>query len=241
MNLREIVKNYLERGFTWFLNKIPLKYHSWGIMRFFTRGLMGFYWRRTVSNPDNPNFYKMYYRDTESEFRTPLGLIEKKLERRPSSFFEPGCNVGSNLVTIAKIYGFDKTIRYFGCDINELAIRDIQKIDLGGRGNFVLADIADLRFLRGIPDNSYDVIFTRDVFMFIQPGRLKQDIIREFIRISNGCILLMEPWKGKDRAIYMKAHLFYYEDMRKYLPKESVRLEEIQGLDRQVLIVKKCF
>lgn len=241
MNLKEIVKNYSEKGFTWFLNKIPLKYHSWGVMRFLTCGFMGFYWRTTVNNPSNPNFYKNYYRDAESDFRLLLGFIEKKLERRPRSFFEAGCNVGSNLIAIAKIYGFDKTIRYFGCDINELAIRDIRKTDFGGQGNFVLADITDLRFLREIPDNSYDVIFTRDVFMFVQPCRLKRDIIREFIRISNGCILLIEPWKGKDRTVYINAHILYYEDMRQYLHKEFVWLEEVQGFnDHQVLIVKKC-
>lgn len=241
MNLREIIKNYSEKGFTWLLNKIPLKCHSLGIMRFLTCGFMGFYWKMTVNNPANHNFYKNYYRDAESYFRPLLGLIEKKLERRPCSFFEAGCNVGSNLVAIAKIYGFDKTIRYFGCDINELAIQDIRKTDFGGQGNFALANIANLGFLRKIPDNSYDVIFTRDVFMFVQPGRLKRDIIKEFIRISNGCILLIEPWKGKDRAVYVNAHILYFEDMRQYLPKEFVRLEEVQGFnDRQVLIVKKC-
>lgn len=53
--------------------------------------------------------------------------------------------------------------------------------------------------------------------MYVEPGEIKGQIINELLRISKHCLVLMEPFYGKEKALFHNSHLLYYEDMKKYL------------------------
>jgi len=104
------------------------------------------------------------------------------------SILEIGCNSGPNLYLLAKKLP-DAELR--GIDINKHAVEyGNKKFKEEGIKNAILS-IGKADVLDSFKDNSFDIVFTDAVLMFIAQDKIKK-VLRELIRIGRKALVLME-------------------------------------------------
>jgi len=116
-------------------------------------------------------------------------LIEQISTLSPiRNIFEVGCNSGPNLYLLAKKFP-DVELR--GIDIN------LQAVEYGN-AQFKKKGISNVKLFVGkadklapFKDNSFDIVFTDAVLMYIAQDKIKK-VLRELIRINRKALVLME-------------------------------------------------
>jgi len=107
----------------------------------------------------------------------------------PESVFEFGCNMGRHLNQLRDLF----KCHVFGIDINENSIRSGNK--LFGFENL----IKDETYLKEIPTNSYDIVFTNSVLCHIEEI---DDIVKELRRIARTAVVVCETRLKKGEHWY---------------------------------------
>lgn len=133
------------------------------------------------------------YRDSTDHPHRQI-LIEIISKYNPSNILEIGCNCGPNLYLLGKKFPNAEII---GIDINPLAVQ---------KGNewFVQESILNVKLLQGkadelvqFRDESFDVVFTDAVLIYIGPDIIKR-VIMDMIRVTRHVLILIE-WHGEDQ------------------------------------------
>lgn len=108
-------------------------------------------------------------------------LYNEIMKLKPTSIFEFGCNWGQNLQRLK--FHLSKA-KLFGIDLNKRAIKLARGINLDVK-------LADEKYLKKMPDNAYDIVFTCSVLNHLPP-RTITSIIKHLKRIASKHVLLME-------------------------------------------------
>lgn len=126
---------------------------------------------------------------------------------------EAGCNVGNNLSS------FPKSLEVSGVDRNKHALKKAE--ERYPQINFENSEIGKTKF----PDNAFDLVFTRGVLIHIPKDEI-DDILREFLRISNNWILNLEYYGEDGKMINWKRgdDLLWYRNMKERWSKFNVEI-----------------
>lgn len=149
-----------------------------------------------------------------------------------ASVLEIGCNCGPNLYLLARKYP-DAIIR--GIDINAKAVQ-IGNQFMAQEGILnVQMSVAKADDLSHFADESFDIVFTNSLLMYIGPDKI-QRVIKEMMRISNRTLILMERHEFKIRQNPKKSLGIYrygswernYVDLiSQFVAKEKIRVTKI--------------
>jgi len=122
-------------------------------------------------------------------------LVQRIVDLNPASVLEIGCNCGPNLRILAeKLPG----TRFIGIDINADSVRKGNEwMEADGITNVRLEEgrADDLSRFR---DDSFDVVFTDAVLIYIGPDKIRR-VLQEFRRVAGKKILLCE-WNAKESS-----------------------------------------
>ncbi|MGE5418067.1 MAG: methyltransferase domain-containing protein [Acidobacteriota bacterium] len=144
-------------------------------------GLPPDYWQRQQVNSEHgPDKYL----EADSITRTVLDEFITNMDRS-ASFIEIGCNAGRNLNYLYE-NGF---CNLAGMDINETAIKEIMPANFPGLyqcGKFYIGNSAVE--IKGIADESYDVVFSIAVLIHIPPDNIS--LFKDMVRISKRYIVV---------------------------------------------------
>ena len=122
-----------------------------------------------------------------------------------NSIFEFGCHAGKHLYYIKQELPH---IEIFGIDINE------QAISVGKKKFNIPIEIGNEDFLKKIPDNSFDIVFTVSVIDHVVEPEI---ICNELTRIAKKYIILLEPYHQEEgKIVKMKTRPWY--GIRKTFP-----------------------
>lgn len=128
-----------------------------------------------------------------------------------SKVFEPGCNVGRNLMYIQNKFN----CYVFGLDISKEAINLAKKIwEKRKRNEFISSNILNSNFLKKLPDNYFDISLTRWFLIHIPYSEEKINFIKELKRVSK-TLLVFEPVFDEENIIE------YYDEKRYCLSKDN--------------------
>jgi len=140
----------------------------------------------------NPNLWDKYTDDNEENIQNEisnfiyfmcLGLGTRKI-------CEAGCNVGNNLSR------FPESFSVYGMDMNEHALQKAR--ERYSKFIFKVEDIKNTSFA----DSFFDLVFTRGVLIHIHTNDL-DDVLQEFLRISNRWIFNLEYFGEDDKMMEM--------------------------------------
>ena len=124
---------------------------------------------------------------------------------RPKSVLEIGCNCGPNLRLLTKNH---PECRYTGIDINPDSIK---------KGNIWLKreGISNISLIYGVaddlgryPDNSFDVVFTDAVLIYIGPDKIGP-VLEEMIRVAKTKVILLE-WQRQSIIPFVPLKIQHY-------------------------------
>lgn len=121
-----------------------------------------------------------------------------------SRLFEPGCNVGRNLLYLRK--KFDSEV--VGMDISQDAI-DIAMNDVWkgyDRATFLVDNVVTSSYYESIEDDWFDICFTRWLLVHIPKSEQKTRFIEQLKRISKTLVIL-EPFQEERQG-----SIEYYHD-----------------------------
>lgn len=152
-------------------------------------------------------------------------LIERICKFPPSNILEVGCNCGPNLYLLAKKF---PNARIIGIDINPLAIQS-------GNGWFAEEGISNVKLLDGkadelgqFQDQSFDVVFTDAILIYIGPDKIKK-VIEEMLRVTRQTLILLE-WhcfdsKSDPLGVYVGHWMRDYETLLKeFVPEKKIQV-----------------
>ena len=115
-------------------------------------------------------------------------LIDKTCEFSPGKILEIGCNCGPNLYLLAQHL---PTAQLYGIDVNPMAIEiGSQWFSESGINNISL-NVGKADDLGQFPDNSFDVVFTDALLIFVGPDKIEK-VIEEMFRVARKGLLLTE-------------------------------------------------
>ena len=121
-----------------------------------------------------------------------------------SRLFEPGCNVGRNLLYLRKKYGCEVV----GMDISQEAI-DIAVNDVWNgcdRASFMVDNVVTSSYYESIEDDWFDLCITRWLLVHIPKSEQKARFIEQLKRISKTLVIL-EPFQEERQG-----SIEYYHD-----------------------------
>ena len=128
------------------------------------------------------------YWDSRNHGHRPF-LLEKIADFSPiSSILEIGCNCGPNLHMIAQKF---PGIEIQGIDINPVAIQKGKELFAADGISNVRLSVGKADELERFQDNSFDVVFTDAVLIYIGRDRI-QRVIKEMLRIAGKGLILVE-------------------------------------------------
>lgn len=139
--------------------------------------------------------------------------VERICKFSPNSVLEIGCACGPNLYHIAKKLP-DAEVR--GLDINPIAVqRGNELLKREGISNVKL-EVGKAQELKQFADQSFDVVFTDAVLIYIAPDEIKQ-VVKEMLRI--GCVLVLNEWHSFNKWLALLLHKYCYFKLKseKYL------------------------
>jgi 2-polyprenyl-3-methyl-5-hydroxy-6-metoxy-1,4-benzoquinol methylase len=121
-----------------------------------------------------------------------------------NSVLEIGCASGPNLYQIAKKFP-DAKIR--GIDINPMAVQEGNKwFEKEGIHNVKL-EVGKAQELMEFADQSFDVVLTDAVLIYIPPDEIKQ-VVKEMLRISRA--LVLNEWHTFNKWLAFLMNEYYY-------------------------------
>jgi hypothetical protein len=123
-----------------------------------------------------------------------------------SLVFEPGCNVGRNMYWLRKRFHS----RLVGMDISMKAI-DLAKQDIWKRQDrveFIVDDVLKTRYFDGLPDDHFDLSFTRWHLIHIPKCPEKAHYLQQLKRVSK-VVVILEPVRPE-----VQGRTFFYQDGR---------------------------
>lgn len=148
-----------------------------------------------VRNSETPYELDIWSKDTYGFTRTEMNLEFLEGIDKDSSFFECGCNIGTQL-ELLKYIGYNKT---FGVEINEKAEKIAsEKI---GKWNIEYGDFLQIYY----PLALHDIVYTSGVLIHIPP-KDREAFIQKMIRLSSRYLWIFEyysesfemiPYRGK--------------------------------------------
>ena len=173
----------------------------------------------------------MGYRDSLNHPHRSF-LVETISRFNPSSILEIGCNCGPNLYLLAKKIPDAKII---GIDINPMAVQKGNEwLTQKGVSNVRLS-IGKADELNQFQNNSFDIVFTDAVLIYIGPDKIN-NVISEMVRIASHALVLLEwqsyePERNNQRGLGV-----YYKDlwkrdyvalMKQFVHEEQIRVTKI--------------
>ena len=120
-----------------------------------------------------------------------------------SKLFEPGCNVGRNLLYLRKKFGCEVV----GMDISQDAI-DIATNEVWkgyDRAVFLVDNVVTSSYYEAIEDNSFDLCITRWLLVHIPKSEQKTRFIEQLKRISKALVIL-EPFQEEQQGVIEYYH-----------------------------------
>jgi len=154
-------------------------------------------------------------------------LMEKICKFSPSNILEVGSSCGPNLRLLAKKFPNAKIV---GIDVNPVAVK---------RGNelFAQQDVSNVKLLFGkayeleqFRDESFDVVFTDAVLIYIGPDKIRK-AIEEMLRVTNQALILLE-WHSKSNplGVYVGHWMRDYATLLKeFIPENKIRITKLPG------------
>jgi len=116
-------------------------------------------------------------------------LVRKILSNKPlTRVLEIGCASGPNLYMLARRF---PNVHCVGIDINPEAIRQGTEFFRKQKINNVSLHVGKADDLERFPDESFDVVFTDAVLMYVCPDKIKK-VATEIMRVSRKAIILAE-------------------------------------------------
>jgi pseudaminic acid biosynthesis-associated methylase len=152
-------------------------------------------------------------------------------KRKPATVLEVGCNLGGNLIWIARRL---EPQNVYGVDISSAALRELKKAlpDV----NAVWSPAKDLPFR----DERFDLVFTAGVLIH-QPRQSLKQVMREILRCSRRWVLALEyyspttvevPYRGNRGALFKRDYGRLYQRLAPQLQLvETGRLGQQDGWD----------
>lgn len=144
-------------------------------------------WKAAQRIGDDDEWVMSYWDSRDHSHRS--FLVEKMSTYYPvTSILEVGCNCGPNLYLLAQKFPEAEIV---GIDINPRAVQ---------KGNELLASegIPNIKLtcagadeLHQFKDDSFDIVFTDAVLMYIGPDKI-QSVIREIYRVTRRVLILLE-------------------------------------------------
>jgi ubiquinone/menaquinone biosynthesis C-methylase UbiE len=131
-------------------------------------------------------------------------LVEEIIKFKPKTVLEIGCASGPNLYHIAKKLP-DAEIK--GIDINPIAVQKgnewLKQEDISN----VKLEVGKAQKLERYAEESFDVVFTDAVLIYIAPNEVKH-VAKEMLRISHTIIL--NEWHVFNKPLAYFLSLYYY-------------------------------
>jgi SAM-dependent methyltransferase len=159
-------------------------------------------------------------------------LVERICKFSPSSVLEIGCNCGPNLHLLAKKLP-NAEIR--GIDINPKAVQKGNEwLAQEGISNVKLS-VGKANDLGEFQDESFDIVFTDAVLIYIGPDKIKE-VIEAMIRIARRALILMEwhrfePQYKDPNGLGVYHHGSWKRDyialLRQFVRAEQIRVTKI--------------
>jgi len=152
---------------------------------------------------DGEDWIESYWKSRDLPYRT--FLVERICRFAPiHSILEIGCASGPNLYRIAKRFP-DADVR--GIDINPVAVQKGNEwFKKEGMSN-VRLEFGKAQELQRFADNSFDVVLTDAVLIYIPPDEIKQ-VAREMLRI--GRVLVLNEWHSFSNTLALLLNQYYY-------------------------------
>lgn len=154
-------------------------------------------------------------------------LADKISSFQPISILEIGCNTGPNLYRLALRL---PEARLVGIDVSKAAIDQGKKLFSEADMHTVELEVGRAGSLDGFQDESFDVVFTDAVLIYIGADNI-QAVAREMVRLARKAIVLVEfndPGSGpRGTFIYKKG---YWKRDYEGLFRESKRVKEVRSM-----------
>ena len=157
-------------------------------------------------------------------------LLERIAAHAPfTSVLEIGANCGPNLDLLARRF---PDARLTGLDINPEAVAVGQRLmEAEGLTNVKL-QVGRADDLSQFPDNSFDIIFTDAVLIYVGRDKIRQ-VVREIMRVARRAVLFLEqqgtrPRSKDPQGMGYHHHSLWLRDyaalLHSYLPEGNIRL-----------------
>ena len=189
------------------------------------------YWaRRHISkkrqndwNTENDDWIISYWKSIEHPHRQ--FLIDIIADYKPMSILEIGCNCGPNLCLLAKKFP-DAEIT--GIDINPAAVKMGKEMLIKENISNVKLLVVKADELKQFKDNSFDVVFTDAVLIYLGPDKIKK-VLEEMLRISIKALILFEwqDFKSQSNPLgKFKRHWVrnYFALIKEFIPEEQIKI-----------------
>lgn len=105
-----------------------------------------------------------------------------------SDVLEIGCASGPNLFLLSQKFS---NVRYVGIDINPRAIKEGNRFFRARGIHDISLFVGKADDLEGFSDQSFDIVFTDAVLMYVGPDKIKK-VAAELERVSRKAIILVE-------------------------------------------------
>jgi len=156
-------------------------------------------------NESDPDWVKGYWDSINHPHRNHL--IKEIALLKPSAILEIGCNCGPNLRLLGNVC---PQCRLLGIDINPESVEkgNIWLRSEGQKNVNLIVGKADN--LSQFPDNSFDIVFTDAVLIYIGPDKI-QSVIQEITRVAKKEVILFEwnyPVSGIFNPLSIRNYVF---------------------------------
>lgn len=145
------------------------------------------FWGNSIEANSNNDWVMGYWNSREHSHRSAL-LSNIESFTPISSALEFGCNCGPNLYLLAKKY---PRIELTGIDINASAIEKGKQLFASEGIDTVKLITGGINDLKQFPDNSFDVVFTDAVLIYIGKDVI-ENVVKEMLRIARKGLVLAE-------------------------------------------------
>jgi len=145
--------------------------------------------------------------------QTLINYISRNISLNSNSkVLEIGCNLARNLRMLHKAFNCDVT----GYEINEECVNK-NRLHFRDKGTFYQKDLRNSGCFKLHPDNYFDAGISMGFLMHIPRGHIKENLLREFIRVcKNVYIFEIYDFGGKDIIDIKNQWSVSYEDYRIY-------------------------
>ncbi|MBI3930972.1 MAG: class I SAM-dependent methyltransferase [Chloroflexi bacterium] len=178
------------------------------------------------------NEWVLSYWDSRNHSHRPF-LTERIADFSPiSSILEIGCNCGPNLYMIAQKF---PGIKIQGIDINPLAIQKGKELFAAAGISNVKLSVGKADELSQFPDNSFDVVFTDAVLIYIGRDKI-QGIIKEMVRVARKGLILVEqhickPNNKANHSLGIRPYGLWQRDyvalLKQFVPEAQIGITKI--------------